>query len=178
MNIKVQTIVYIILLFLAQFIFSTIFLNWSNPLTAIIFPVNESIWETTKLKFISIVIINLAFYYTLTINFRRHVPLAVLVHTFVTAFSYNILILLINPSNPLIIQIISIFSILVGTYFWFKIITSPFSYKVINHSALLLIFNCFVLFSILTYHPLPNNIFYDEKNNMLGMFKFYGDISN
>ena len=177
MNIKVQTVIYIILIFLGKFFFSNIFLNWSNPITAIIFPVNESIWETTKLIFITIVILNLCFYYTLTISFRRHVPLATLVHAFGAALIYNILILIFNPSHVFIIQIISIFSIIISTYLWFKVITTPYSYKVINNSSILLLFNCFVLFSILTYHPLPYNIFYDQKNNMLGMFKYYGDIS-
>jgi len=178
MNLRKIIPFYIISIFLGIYFLSLVHSFILNPLTAIIFPVNNSLWETNKLFFITILIINMFLYFKLNINQRSHIVLATFIHAATLITIYNVFYLIFKPSNELIINLIILFGIIIGTYLWYKIIISVFSLKVLNHCAVILTFNALVLFAVLTYHPVPNSLFYDHTNKRLGLFKYNGHISD
>ena len=168
----ISTIGIIILCFLFHFLYEWV----PSTITAIIFPVNESIWEHMKLFISSICIYGIIDYIILT---KTKVP-----------FNNFLLNILITSISSIIIYLIIFLPIynLIGENMIFSIslmiiviiisqIISCFILR-LNHVkyadiiSLVLIILIYIIFGYLTYHPLHNYIFLDTHNNIYGINEY------
>lgn len=157
------------LTFLCHFIYTW----FPNVLTSIFFPVNESIWEHMKMLFTAIIIGGII---ELTIIKIKNIKLNNIFFTlfFKAIISIPIFLTIYLPIYYLfgenMIISISIMTIVI-------VITEIISYKLQNSHkieikpiiSVLLIITTYIIFSVLTYYPPKNEIFYDKQENKYGI---------
>ena len=173
MNLKKSKIFSIISIFVLCFIFHFIYEIIPCTLTAIFFPVNESIWEHIKMIYTAIIFNGFIEYIILSknkISFNNFtaslfissitmIPIFLILYlpiynVFGPKFIINILIMLIVI---IISQIIS--------YYILKLEEND----KFNFISLLLIMASFVIFAYLTYHPPKNKLFFDTQKQKYGI---------
>ena len=173
---KITTnIVAVIFIFLIGFVIHNLYEIFPNPISAIVFPVNESIFEHVKLIFSSYMLWILIKYFLykkdnviennyllkelLTLLFEIFLFLLVFIPVYKT-FGENLFItLLIYFITILIAQIINYFILFKNDY---KIL------KIISFIVIVLIY---LIFLIWTYKPPINDFFIDPTNNSYGLNK-------
>lgn len=146
---------------------------YSNRITSIFFPVNESIWEHMKIISTSILIYSI-FEYTILkykkIKFENYI-LNIFVSSILSIIFYLIIFIPIyilighNMIITLIILFITYIISAIISYYILKI-------KKIKYSNILSIFGLIVLyivFGYLTYNPIHNFIFYDYDAEKYGI---------
>ena len=178
-HLKIIAIIGIFLLsFPAHFLYDL----FPNSLTSIFFPVNESIWEHMKIIFTTTCLYGIIDYILLRknniafSNFKAQL--------FITSFfSIPIYLAIYLPLNYFIGEnlFISIFLLLI-TYTISQIISyyilssKPIPY--LNFLATPLIILIYILFTILTYLPPHNYLFYDTNTNSYGIPKEHINSNN
>ena len=173
MNLKKAKIISIISIFILCFIFHFIYEIVPCTLSAIFFPVNESIWEHIKMIYTAIIFNGFIDYIILKknkIDFNNFTSsLFVSAITIIPIFLiiylpiYNIF----GPKfiiNILIMLIIIIISQIISYYILKYNKNSKF-----NFISLLLIMIAFVAFAYLTYHPPKTKLFYDTQKEKYGI---------
>lgn len=157
------------LCFLTHFLYDF----FPNYLFSIFFPVNESVWEHMKMMTSSILIWSVFEYLLLKkyrINHNNY-----LVSLFVMCCGSIIIFLaiylpcyyLIGPT--MFLNLLCLFITLsIVSYFSFLILSLN-SLKKLNYLALIGIVFLYIIFGILTYHPLENNLFYDKLKHKYGI---------
>lgn len=173
MNLKNTRIISVIIIFILCFIFHFVYELLPCTLTAIFFPVNESIWEHVKMIYTAIIFNGFIDYLILkkkNINFNNFTT-SLFVSGITTIPIFLIMYLpiynLIGPKfviNILIMLIAIIISQIISYY----ILKSKESNK-INFISLLLIMASFVVFAYLTYHPPKTKLFYDTQHKKYGI---------
>lgn len=166
LNLK-KIIINSILIFIVCSIFHFIYDLIPSFLTAIFFPVNESIFEHLKLIFTSCI------FYTLISNLFYKDKNVFLISYLRGMFTIILLLIIYLPLRKLfgeimIITLITLFiSILISEIIINKILKKD--YTVLNTiSAFLIIIN-FIIFTYLTYNPIKTFLFYDTESNKYGI---------
>lgn len=173
MNLTKDKIISSILIFALCFLFHFLYEWFPNPLFAIFFPVNESIWEHMKILFSSICfygIIDYIFLYKSKIEFNNFFfnifltgLLSIIIYLLIFLPIYNKFgeSLIVSISLMLIVIIIS----QIISYFILK--SKHLNY--VNSISFILIITSYVIFGYLTYNPIHNYIFLDNSKNIYGI---------
>ena len=173
MNLKKDKILSSILIIALCFLFHFLYEWFPNPLFAIFFPVNESIWEHMKILFSSICfygIIDYIILYKNKISFNNF-----FFNIFTTAFLSVVVYLLIfipiyksfgeNMIVSISLMIIVIILSQIISYFILK--SKHIHY--INSISFILIIISDIIFGYLTYNPIHNYLFLDNIKNIYGI---------
>lgn len=173
MNLKKDKILSSILIIALCFLFHFLYEWFPNPLFAIFFPVNESIWEHMKILFSSICfygIIDYIILYKNKIGFNNFFFnifttgfLSVVVYLLIFIPIYKILGENMIVSISLIIIVIILSQII--SYFILK--SKHIHY--INSISFILIIISYIIFGYLTYNPIHNYLFLDNIKNIYGI---------
>lgn len=173
MNLKKIKIISCIGIFILCFIFHFIYELVPCTLTAIFFPVNESIWEHVKLIFTSIVfygIIDYIFLYKFNIKFNNFfTSLFISSFTMIPIFLIIYLPLFYKFGPKMYINIIVMtLIIIISQIISYKILNSK-SNELLNKVSLFLIIICYIIFAYLTYNPPKDRIFFDTSDEKYGI---------
>lgn len=176
MNLKKLKLLSVIGIFLTNFLSHYVYKFFPNNITAIFFPVNESIWEHMKMLYTSIII-----YSFIELIILKKANLLYHNFLFMVLFS-SILIIPIflslylpfykmlgeNLAITIFIMFISICIIEFLSYFILK------NKKIPNLTifSLMLIIISYIIFGYLTYFPLETELFIDKVENKYGINKY------
>lgn len=173
MNLKLNKIIATVAIFLLCFIIHFAYNLFPNPVSAIFFPVNESIWEHMKMLYTSIIIYGLIdylimqkfhikfsnFFMSLFISGVSSIPIFLILYL---SFYYKI-----GPKMFLNILILFI-AIAISQIISFYILKRN-DIKNSNIISILLIIITFVIFGYLTYKPIKNELFFDGLKEKYGL---------
>ena len=173
MNLKLLKIVDVFLILLLSVLLHFVYNWWPNTLFSIFFPVNESIWEHVKLLYTSIVIfgiVDFIFLKIFKINFHNFITSLFLSSSFAVILFLIIYIPLFNVfgNNTVINIIVLVISIIASQIISYFVLRED-EYPNLNYISLIGIILIYIVFGILTYHPLKNEIFYDFSQNKYGL---------
>lgn len=170
MNLKKYTIISIIAIFLLSILSHFIYTWFPNVLTSIFFPVNESIFEHTKMTFTTMIIWGFISYFLFKkIRTKNFIP-ALLISIIITNFSLLIIftpIFFLNnqEENLILTLIIYLISIIIGQIINYSILKNTKASKKSNIISSIIIIIIFIINGILTYYPIKNSLFYDFHKN-------------
>lgn len=174
MTLKKVKIINVIMFFALSFLWHFMYDWFPNSFTAIFFPVNESIWEHMKIIFgvitfgslISLVIMN-KFKIEYTNFYVEVVSKAVLGVVFY-------LLIFIPLYKWLGENMIISISLMLITYIFVEFV----GYKILKLNEMnikilpiILLVLCYILFTLLTYYPRHNFLFFDETKLLYGIPK-------
>lgn len=167
MNKKNFKLISCILAFAYCFPLHFLYAKYPIFITSIFSPVNESIWEHTKILFGSIILAGISQkIYTII---KKQKINNICFSTFIAAITsislFLILFLSINyfiKINKIITIIIMFISIALAESISYIILKQE-NFKLENKTIFMVIFT-YIIFAILTYYPLKNNLFIEEKN--------------
>lgn len=175
MNLKTIKLIAIINIFLISFPAHFFYDFFPNPLTAIFFPVNESIFEHLKIIFTSTLIYGLIDYLILRLNNIKFNNF--LFQLFFTSFiSIPVFLIIYLPvhfiiGEYLILTLLLLFiTYIVSQLISYYILTSK-SEPFLNIISIPLIIIIYSIFTYLTYNPPQNYFFYDTLTNSYGIPK-------
>lgn len=173
MNLKKSRIISTILIFLLCFLSHFIYNIIPSSLTAIFFPVNESIWEHMKMIFTSIILYGIIDYIILNkfkIKYNNF-----FLSLFITALiSIPIYLSIYLPifykiGENMIINIGLMLLVIIITQVIAYYILKANNYKILNYISIILIIVSYIVFGYLTYHPIKSEIFFDTKDEKYGI---------
>ena len=173
MNLTKSKMISTITIFALCFLFHFGYNIFPNPVSAIFFPVNESIWEHMKMLFTAIIFNGLIDYLILkksNIEFNNF-----FLSLFVSAFSsIPIFLILYLPfyykiGAPTILNFTILFLTIVISQIISLWIQKRNNIKSFNTVSIALIIISYVLFGYLTYNPIRNEIFFDPMNELYGL---------
>lgn len=173
MSLKKIKYINIIVLFLLMSLTHNLYKWFPNDLFALLFPVNESIWEHMKMIYSTIILYSVFEFYLLN-KFKIDVNnflFSIYVSSIVTIIStllifvpiYNI----IGENLPVTLIILFI-CISIGQVISYHI-KNMSEIKNINIISIILIIITFIIMGILTYNPPINSLFFDEKKQIYGI---------
>ena len=165
-NLKtIMIIVCILLAFPTHFIYDV----FKNNLTAIFFPINESIWEHMKILTTSFILVNLFFYPFL--KNKNNVFFSIFFHCLIMIPLYLFLPFYYMFGENLIYAVFLIIVVNIIIFnLHFKFLDKD--YKNLNLIGIVGIILLYLLFTYLSYHPLLNDLFFDTIKNKYG-FNIY-----
>ena len=173
MTLKKVKIISTIGIFLLCFLFHFLYEWFPNSLFAILFPVNESIWEHMKLLFSGICFYAIIDYIILVkskIEFNNF-----FLNLFITGItSIPIYLSLFLPiyhfiGENMIVSITLLFIVILISQIISYIILKKESYKILNYLSFILIIVTYIIFGYLTYNPIHNHLFLDKQKNVYGI---------
>lgn len=173
MNLKKIKIISTIGIFILCFIFHFVYEIMPNTLTAIFFPVNESIWEHQKLIFTSVIMYGIIDYIILQkfkIKYNNFfTSLFVSAFTIIPIFLtlYLPLYHKIGPKMFLNIGIMLI-AIIISQVISYYILKAK-DFNTINIISLILIIISYIILAYLTYNPIKNELFFDTEKEKYGI---------
>ena len=173
MNLKKVKTIDCFLIFALCFLFHFCYELLPNPVFAILFPVNESIWEHMKLIYSSIIFSCLIDYILLNKNQIKINNL--FTSAFVSSVSSIIVYLLIFLplynliGENIIISISLLFIVIIFSQYISYLIMKQENNNILNIFSIVLIIMGYIVFGYLTYKPLENYIFYDIKHKKYGI---------
>lgn len=173
MNLKKIKISTLIITFILTFVCHFMYEWFSNLLTSIFFPVNESIWEHMKMLYTAILIGGLIEQLiikkfkidtnnnllTLFIKPIISIPIFLIIYLPLYSFLGDNMILNIS------VMIITLIIVEILSYYLLK--TKELNFK--NLLSVLIIIITYLIFSILTFYPPKNELFYDKQDNKYGI---------
>jgi len=173
MNLKKSKIISTLTIFGLCFIIHFAYKIFPNPISAIFFPVNESIWEHMKMLYTAIILNGLIDYFIMkkfNVKFNNF-----FFNLFLTGtISISIFLILYLPFyykiGPKTILNISVLFITI-------LITQVISYqiqkrnniKLLNTVSIVLIILTYIIFGFLTYYPIENELFFDPMKEKYGL---------
>ena len=173
MNLKYTKMIAVIGIFILTFIFHFVY-NWlPNDISAIFFPVNDSIWEHQKLIFTSIIIYGIIdyvilqkfkikfnnFFTSLFISSLSSIPIFL---TMYLPFYYKT-----GPKMFLNIGVMFIAIIISQIISYYILKTKPCDR--VNFIFFILIIISYVIFAYLTYNPIKSELFFDTQDEKYGI---------
>ncbi len=170
---KKLTIINIILVFLLSFVSHFVYDLIPNNLTAIFFPVNESIFEHLKMAFTTYTIVLIIDSIILKIKHETlsNLSISVFLSSVMTVISLGIIypiVFNLIGENMFITLIIYFITILIGNLVGYKALQSNDLH--LRETALISIIVITILFGILSFHPLKiKTYFYDYSNEIYGI---------
>lgn len=169
MGLKTLKTIDIFIIFILCFPFHFMYEWFPNTLFSIMFPVNESIWEHMKMIFSAIFAVGI-----LDCLFTRGNKNA-FPNIFITSLiSIPIFLILYLPSQEIFGKemflnlAILLFTIIIVQIISYYILKAPGTDNMVSISIIGIIL-VYILFGILTYYPLNNDIFYDSYNCKYGI---------
>ena len=153
-------------IFVISSIFHFVYNIFPNNITALFFPVNESIWEHYKLLYTSAIL----FSYLNIDSKSYHLEAllrAVLIIVILSIFYLPIYYL--YGENLVITLIILFISILITELILSRVINK--NYRLLNIISIPIIISISILFMYLTYNPIHNDLFLDKTKNTYGLNK-------
>ena len=173
MTLKKVKLISTIGIFLLCFLFHFLYEWFPNSVFAILFPVNESIWEHMKLLFSGICLYGVVDYIILVKNKVQFNNF--FLNLFITSLtSIPIYLIIFLPiyhfiGDNMIISITLMFIVILISQIISFIILSKKTYKMLNYLSFVLIIISYVIFGYLTYNPIHNYIFLDKTKNLYGI---------
>lgn len=176
MNVKTVKIIGTVVIFLLCFPFHFLYDWFPNSVTAIFFPVNESIWEHMKLLFTSYIVYSLLEYIVLkTYKIKHH---NVLLQAWLVPILGIVLYLLIYL--PIYHLIGENMVVSIGLLFLVIVIEQIIGYYFLREKeiqyqkgiGMVGIIGMFVVFGYLTYYPPIEELFYDTVHHQYGIRTF------
>lgn len=173
MNLKRLKIISIIGIFILCFIFHFVYELLPCSLTAIFFPVNESIWEHMKLMFTSVIVYGIIDYILLQkFKIRYNNFFTSLFVAAITIIPIFLMIYLpfyykIGPKMFLNIGVM-LLSIIISQVISYYILKAK-DYNKLNIVSLILIIISYIIFAYLTYNPIKNELFFDTQEEKYGI---------
>lgn len=173
MNLKKSRIISTIGIFSLCFLFHFIY-DWIPcTITAIFFPVNESIWEHMKLLFSAVIFYGIIDYIILQkfkIKYNNF-----FISLFITALTIIPIYLIIFL--PIYYKIGENMIITIGNMLLSIIISQIISYYILKAKdfdklsiiSLILIIISYIIFAYLTYNPIKSELFFDTKEEKYGI---------
>lgn len=173
MTLKKDKIISTIFIIALCFLFHFLYEWFKNPLFAIFFPVNESIWEHMKILFSSICFYGIIDYIILyknkikTNNFVFNIfitsIISIIIYLLIFLPIYNII-----GENILISISLMIIVIIITQIISYHILRKK-NINYINYLSFILIIISYIIFGFLTYNPIKNYIFLDTTKNIYGI---------
>ena len=140
--------------------------KWSpNNLTAIFFPVNESIWEHMKMLFTVFMLSGFIIY---IFSDKENITIASFIVGILSIIFYLIMFLPFNNDNMILIFTILIIDIIICEYLRYKIMRNDLFTKY-NKLAYILIIITYIIFGYLTFKPIKCELFRDTIENKYGI---------
>ena len=173
MTLKKVKFISTISIFALCFLFHFLYQWFPNSLFAIIFPVNESIWEHMKLLFSGICLYGIIDYFILVKNKIKFNNF--FLNLFITSItSIPIYLIIFLPiykfiGENIIISITLMFIVKLISQIISYFILSKKSYKILNYISFILIIISYIIFGYLTYNPIHNYLFLDNSKNIYGI---------
>ena len=176
MSLKKTKISSAIIIFILCIIFHYIYSWFPNKLFSIFFPVNESIWEHMKLIMSSILFNSFLEYFLLK---KNNIPFNNYITSVFLSGTLGIIIFLIIYlplyylfGENFILNIIILFiTICLCEIISYYILKSEKQYF-IDYISLLGLILVYIVFGILTYYPVINDLFYDKSKEKYGINTF------
>jgi hypothetical protein len=172
MSIRKLKIIGVVVAFFLCFPFHFIYDRFPSFVTSIFAPVNESIWEHMKILFGSIIlsgVIQKIIVVSKRLEFNN-----ICFSNFVGAISSIPIFLIIflpiyyNFGHNLVITIIIMFiTIVISEYIAYKVMMMKDLYQ--ENKTILYVVIVYIIFTILTYFPINNNLFIDPITGILGI---------
>lgn len=173
MTLKKSRIISTIGIFLLCFLFHFLFDWLPSSITAIFFPVNESIWEHMKLLFSAVVFYGIIDYIILQkfkIKYNNFfTSLFVSAITIIPIYLIMFLPIYYKIGENMIITIgIMLLSIIFSQIINFKIFKKN-KFDKLNIFSFILIIISYIIFAYLTYFPIKKPLFFDIKEEKYGL---------
>ena len=172
MSIRKLKIIGVVVAFFLCFPFHFIYDRFPSFVTSIFAPVNESIWEHMKILFGSIILSGVI--QKIIVASKRLEFNNICFSNFVGAISSIPIFLIIflpiyyNFGHNLVITIIIMFiTIVISEYIAYKIMMMRNLYQ--ENKTILYVVIVYIIFTILTYFPINNNLFIDPITGILGI---------
>lgn len=173
MSLKKIKYINIIALFLLMSLTHNLYKWFPNDLFALLFPVNESIWEHMKMIYSSIILYSIFEFYLLNKfkidanNFLFSVYISSAVTIISTLLIFVPIYNIIGENLPVTLIILFI-CITIGQVIAYHIKNIK-KIKNINIISVILIITTFIIMGILTYNPPINPLFLDEQKQIYGI---------
>ena len=160
-------------IFLLCFLFHFIYQWLPSSITAIFFPVNESIWEHMKLLFSAVIFYGIIDYIILQkfkIKYNNFfTSLFVSTLTIIPIYLSLFLPIYYKIGENMVITIgIMLIAIIISQVISYKILKAK-DFDKLNIVSLILIIVSYIIFAYLTYNPLKNELFFDTKEEKYGL---------
>ena len=173
MTLKRSRIISTIGIFLLCFLFHFIYQWLPCSITAIFFPVNESIWEHMKLLFSAVVMYGIIDYIILQkfkIKYNNFfINLFICALTIIPIYLIIFLPIYYKIGQNMIITIsIMLISIIISQVISYYILKSK-DFDKLNIISLILIIVCYIVFAYLTYYPIKTELFFDTEEEKYGL---------
>ena len=176
MNLTKSKVISTITIFALCFLFHFGYSLLPNSVTAIFFPVNESIWEHMKMLFTAIIFNGLIDYFIMKkwdVEFNNF-----FLGLFVSAFSSVPIYLMIylpfyyKIGAPMILNFSVLFITIALSQVINYFIQKRSNIKVFNIASVVLIIICYIVFGYLTYNPIRSDIFFDPMDEKYGIHTY------
>lgn len=173
MTLKKSRIISTIGIFLLCFLFHFIYDWFPSTLTAIFFPVNESIWEHMKLLFSAVVFYGIIDYIILQKfkikynNFFTSLFISALAIIPIYLIMFLPIYYKIGENMPIIFTLMFI-SILLSQVISYYILKAK-DFNKLNIISLILIIISYIVFASLTYYPIKTELFFDIEEEKYGL---------
>lgn len=173
MTLKKSKIISTIGIFLLCFLFHFIYGWLPSTLTAVFFPVNESIWEHMKLLFSAIIFYGIIDYIILQkfkIKYNNFfTSLLVPAVTIIPIYLIMFLPVYYKIGENMVMTIgIMLISIIISQVISYYILKAEDCDK-FNIISLILIIISYIVFAYLTYNPIKNELFFDTQEEKYGI---------
>lgn len=174
MNLKKTRIIAVISTFIISFLVHFAYEILPNPLSAIIFPVNESVWEHMKILYTSIILYGIIDYIILKknkIQFNNFI-LNILIQCICSIITYLVIFLPIYfkiGENMFLAISIMLLSYIISYTISYYILTMKEKQNNIIWITLIII--GYIIFGYLTYNPIHTQIFFDTQKEIYGIPK-------
>lgn len=173
MNLKRSRIISTIGIFLLCFLFHFIYDLIPSSITAIFFPVNESIWEHMKLLFSAVIFYGIIDYIILQkfkIKYNNFfTSLFVSALTIIPIYLSLFLPIYYKIGENMVITIIlMLVAIIISQVISYKILKAK-DFDKLNIISLILIIVSYIIFAYLTYNPIKNELFFDTQEEKYGI---------
>ena len=176
MNLKKVKMIGVIGILILSFLTHFLYEWFPNPLFAIFFPVNESVWEHMKMLFTTILIYSVI-EYLLLYKFKINTNNFMLSSFIIAIIAIPIFLALYLPfhytigHNMVITIIIMTITFIIIEIISYKLLNlKPIKYS--NFMAILLIIASYIMFGYFTYNPLTYDLFFDPEKQIYGL-NFY-----
>ena len=165
-----------ITIFVSLFIFSYIYNIFPNFLTAIIFPVNESLFEHLKMIFNAEIIVSIIIY--LVLKKKKHKInnyfIALLLSTVFNIILFFLTYLPIYNRfghNLIMTMTLYFITLSLSQYLFYLISLKPHK-KIYNYFSLIIILIISIILAYFTYNPLYTKFFFDPIHEIYGISKY------
>lgn len=179
MKLKTIYLINIIFIFLFSFITHNIYKWCPSTFTAVLFPVNESIWEHLKMIFITTLFGGILVFFLLRKN-KINYQNIILVTVMSSIINILIFLLIYTPLfyfigyNFFITIFIYLITIIISQSIAYLILKINIHYYLLNFIALFFIPIIIFIFGYFTYNPPKwDLLFYDQFAKKYGIYNYY-----